>query len=407
MRQSDLKGVSWSRRRWLTATAGAGCALAAAPAGSTAARANWRADADAEALSFLIVSDTHYQADKEQPTRLNEASRGVNQRLIETLNALPGQRLPEEIGGGEVGQPRGVIHLGDMVDTGDKQGGVHPSMTDSEWKHFEEDYGLTGTEGKLRYPVYELHGNHDSPRQRNTPIEGIMRRNERRPGLRNISENGLHYSWDWGNIHFVSLGIVVGPNDDDQPISRYDSYQSLPFLVADLEQHVGDSGRPVVLLQHVDLQRYVRPCVGDEAGGSREICCEGMAKIAWCSSNCQRSRGIAKEEWSFCDVAAYYRAIAPYNVAAIFHGHLHARRTDRWDGERIDAAQGIPVFGVKNAGAGGGDRAFFYCQVAAGELVIREYRSRGQEGWHPEQSQTQWSHEYWRVPLAAAPAVPR
>ena len=28
--------------------------------------------------------------------------------------------------------------------------------------------------------------------------------------VQNISESGLHYSWDWGHVHFVNLGIVVG-----------------------------------------------------------------------------------------------------------------------------------------------------------------------------------------------------
>jgi hypothetical protein len=180
-----------SRRTLLHAgaVAGAGWALGASPSRRSVAAAD-------DAPSFFVISDTHYLAQRDQPTKLTADSRDVNDRLIETLNGLPGQTLPAALGGGDVGEPRGVIHLGDVVDTGDKFGGVHEQMTDTEWKHYVEQFGLTGREGKLRFPIYEIHGNHDSPRQRNAPVEGIMRRNGDRPGLKNVSDNGLHYSWD-------------------------------------------------------------------------------------------------------------------------------------------------------------------------------------------------------------------
>ncbi len=391
-------GAHRSRRAFLktTAAAGAGWAL------GSGVQPAWTEEpaGQAEPLAFFVVSDTHYHAQRERPTKLLPDNQAVNQRLIETLNTLPGQRLPESLGGGLIGTPRGVLHLGDMVDTGDKAGGVHGTMTDSEWKHYVEDYGLTGQDGRLRYPVYEVHGNHDSPRQKNTPIQQIIRRNADRPGLTHVSANGLHYSWDWAGIHFVALGIVVGPNDLDMPVSRYESFDSLPFLIDDLDKHVGDSGRPVVLMQHIDLHRYSRPCETDQASaGSREPCCPGMETIAWCNSGCEQAPGIAKEEWSFCDVAAYYQAIRGYNVAAIFHGHLHGRRIDRWDGKRLDADEGIPVFGSNNSGAGGGNRSLFYCTVDNGQLVIHEYQSRGEHGWDPERAALTWHTQPWKVPL--------
>jgi cytolysin (calcineurin-like family phosphatase) len=380
--------------------------LGAGAAAASTMSWNWPATAATEAVSgaddrfsFLIISDTHLLAQRDSPGRIDEGSAALNDRLIEAINELSDQSLPEQLGGGTVDTPRGVIHLGDVIDTGDKSGSVHDQMADTEWKHYVDRYGLTGEEGKLRFPIYEIHGNHDSPRKHNVAIDGIMQRNADRSGLKNISGNGLHYSWDWGRIHFVALGIVVGPNDDDLPISRYDSYQSLPFLIADLEKHVGNSGRPVVLLHHIDLHRYARPCEVENAGASRTICCNGMAQTAWCSSGCEGTAGISREEWSHCDVAAYHRSLQPYNIAAIFHGHLHARRTDRWDGSDLKAPQGIPVFGSNNSGAGGGDRSLFYCRAENHQLTVYEYRSRGEQGWDKELAELYWNPEAWHVPL--------
>lgn len=375
-----------TRREFLQATARAGAGLAL----------GWPADD----LAFFVISDTHMLADTTSPGTINAARWALNERLVDVLNTLPGQALPTALGGGIVAPPRAVLHLGDISDSGDRLGALHEQMTATEWAAHTRLYGLTGTEGKLRYPLYEVHGNHDTPRGENVVIQGLKARNARRRGLTAMSSNGLHYSWDWDGIHFIALGIVVGANQEDLPISRYGAYDSLAFLIEDLRTHVADSGRPVILLQHVDLQRYSVACDDSVKGGSRVMCCEGMARIAWHSKDCPKhADGISMSEWSACDVRAYHQALAPYNVAAIFHGHLHARRTDVWDGRSVTAARGIPVFGAKNAGAGGANRAFFYCKVEGPDLVIREYQSLGEEGWSPERAALRWDPRLWRVPL--------
>jgi hypothetical protein len=78
---------------------------------------------------------------------------------------------------------------------------------------------------------------------------------------------------------------------------------------------------------------------------------------------------------------------------------LHGRRTERWEETELNVPGGIPVFGSNNSAAGGGNRALFYCRVEDDQLVIREYGSRGIEGWHPERAQIEWTPEVWRVPL--------
>ncbi len=381
-----------SRRQFLgTVTA---CSLTALDAQS----GNAQARSGLDPFGFLIISDTHLLASIEEPTLIDPSRLALTQNLIRRLNELAGTSMPDSIGGGVVQEPRGVIHLGDMIDTGDKAGARQAEMSITEWNRHAELFGVQGNDGMLRYPIYEVHGNHDSPRLRNVAIEGMIDRNRRRQGVADISPNGLHYSWNWGGVCFIALGIVVGPNDDDLPISRYDSYESLSFLQSTLAKQVGDSGRPIVILHHVDLLRYSRPCDVTESGGDRSVCCNGMATTAWCNRGCEGSKGISRDEWSHCDIAAYARAIEPYNVAAIFHGHLHARRTDHWPAKNR-YRESVPVFGCKNSGAGGADRAIFYVESDGTQLTVREYRSLGEQGWDAQASKLSWHPEAWRATL--------
>jgi cytolysin (calcineurin-like family phosphatase) len=359
-------GLRWTRRKFLkTGAAAAGtvlpCSAAGAPAESTHGN-----------FGFLVVSDTHIKAPEDAPDTLVSEIDGVNQRLITLLNKLPGQSLPQAMGGGKVGEIKGVLHLGDMIDSGDKgTGDLSVRRQATEWAAYVRHFGLTGRDGGLRHPVYEVHGNHDSVREMNVVIRSMLERNRKRPGVTHLSESGLHYSWDWEGVHFIALGIVVGHNDRNLPIGRYRAHDSLQFLRKDLKEKVGSSGRPVILMHHIDLLRYSTPASdASERGG----------------------------EWSACDVAAFHEAIQGYQIAAIFHGHLHALRTDRWDGTHISAGEGgIPVFGTRASGAQGANRGLFYCAVEGGELIIRELASlAAPDGWLEEN--TRWVNQ-WRVPL--------
>jgi hypothetical protein len=183
-------------------------------------------DRPAEDLTFFVVSDTHYglspRGDETLPL------------LVEKMNRLPGTEYPQKIGGGKVVVPRGVLHIGDVTNDGKEK----------PWKMFVRDYGLTGTEGKLNFPVYETFGNHDGG-PKSLVRTAIKERNCGRAGLTEVSENGRHYSWDWNNIHIVSLDI--SPGTTKRP---YDPEHSSEFAAKDLAKHVGRSGRPVILLHH-------------------------------------------------------------------------------------------------------------------------------------------------------------
>lgn len=347
-----------SRREFLGASISSAVAACGASAGEPG-----------DELAFFVVGDTHYLADRQSPDKLDPVSAATNARLIEVLNRLPGTVIPESAGGGTVATPRGLIHAGDLIDSGDKNGGPYPRMQQTEWRGFAKDYGLTGKDGRLRYPVYEVHGNHDSPPGNGLAIEQIAQRNRSRPGVTNVSGNGVHYSWDWGRVHLVNLGIVVGAVKEVTRRRRYNPLESLDFLVADLADKVGKSGRPVILTHHVDVARYSTPPNPD-----------GPATNA---------------EWDPADVRGYYNALKPYNVLAILYGHTHARNIYRWDGTPKKAERGLPVYNVaKAAHFGSKQQAVFYFHLRGEKLTVRELTT-------PDRWETiAWTPQTWSGDIA-------
>ncbi len=384
-----MKNDLQSRRRFIKNLTTAGAAISLLPttgfslpnirAGTAHAVAS---SATADPLSFLIVTDTHYDARVGDKTdELVQWIDVVNKRLLDRLNELPGKALPNNIGGTEVTEPRAVIHLGDMIDSGDKTGAIWEARQHTEWDEFVRDYGMTGTDGHiLRYPVYELFGNHDSTREWTPALEGIYNRNQSRldrGAIMNLEpEYKQHCSWDWGGIHFITLGHVVGHHPDGLEHGRMEPFNSYDFLVNDLARNVGDTGKPVVLLQHVDIFRFSDPDACDPD-----------------------SSGRTSDWWHPCDVRAYHEALQGYNVVGIFHGHLHGRQIGTWDGTNNQGAPGgYRIMGSNNSAAGGGNRAFWYCRVEDEELVVREAFSTGTEtGWAA--NNWGWRSEVWRLPL--------
>ena len=321
-----------TRRQFLAASAAVPALAAAAPAD--------------EAVAFFLVGDTHFLADHDAPAKLDPRSATVAPALVDALNRLPGTDIPAAAGGGTVLPVRGVIHAGDCIDSGDK---TNAAMTATEWSAFADAYGLTGADGRLKVPVYEVHGNHDSPRGDGLAVKKIAERNKTRPGVTNVSRNGVHYSWDWGPVHFVNLGIVVGGTPAEARVRRYAPLDSLSFLIDDLREKVGTSGRPVVVTHHVDVLRYAQPLPVDD-------------------------KKAASMEWNPADVKGFHDAVKGYTVAAILYGHTHARNVHHWDGTNKAATAGIPTFNVDNSSHySGNTQAFFYFELRGGNLTVREY----------------------------------
>ncbi len=323
--------------------------------------------------SFLLASDTHYLANKENPAEMDETSRDINARLIEWLNKLPGTEIPAEAGGGRVEGVQGVIHSGDLIDTGDKQGDVHVAMQKTEWSAFNADWGLNGGDGKLKLPVREVWGNHDGPQGRGVVIDGLRERNTKRKDV-NVSANGMHFSWDWNGVHFVNVGLTVGARKDVERPRRYASLESLDFLKQDLAERVGDSGRPVVITHHIDVARYCAPLAPEL---------------------------VTKNEWDYSDVAAYHEVLTKYRIAAILYGHTHVRKIFPWDGttpkftKDAPPVKGIAVFNTDNSAHFKSDtQAVMYFTVTDKEVIAREFATP--DAWMTGA----WTPEVWRFPIA-------
>ena len=343
--------MNLSRRQFLATSSSAVLASSV----STAAPAD-------EPVAFFLVGDTHFLADKENPAKLDERSAAVTARLVDQLNRLPGTAIPEEAGGGMVRPVHGVIHAGDCIDTGDK---TSIPMQQTEWGAFPDAYGLTGKDGKLKVPVYEVHGNHDSPRGDGLAVKKIIERNRSRPHVTNVSTNGVHYSWDWGGVHFVNLGIVVGQVSTIERRRRYAPLDSLAFLVADLKEKVGTSGRPVVITHHVDVLRYAQP-----------LPVEDMKAVGM--------------EWDPADVKGFHAALKGYTIAGILYGHTHARNVYRWDGTNKPAMTGIPTFNVDNSSHfASQQQAFFYAEIHGGKITMREFATT--DAWQTGR----WTSQVW------------
>ncbi len=235
---------------------------------------------------FLVVSDSHYGKSDHQK----------NLETIARMNAIEGTDLPGWLTG-KVGKPLGVIHCGDILD----------GPSDSAWKLFEEDYGITGN-AKLKFPVYETFGNHDGGLEQ-VVRQAVIRRNPLRPALAGISDNGLNYSWDWNGVHFINLGSYPG-NEwiDTCGWCHYfkDSFReplfSRNFLKQDLQKNVGSSGRPVVLVQQYGWDDF------------------------------------SKLWWTIPDRDSLAAVIKPYNIIGLFHGHSHAVENRQWNGIQIWSA---------------------------------------------------------------------
>jgi len=246
------------------------------------------AETAARDVTFISTSDSHYVS---LGTRHKDRN-AANRQTILAINEVDKLEWPESLDGGSVDAPRGVLLLGDVIDDGDHMF-EGKNISKLQYDSFLYDFGFDGTDGLLKWPVFETWGNHDGPpvgkeRHGFSFQSNLKKRNARRKekGLvSNLSSNGLHYSWDWDDVHLVSLGIY--PADAQNPRVRYnkvwhDPQGALSFLRRDLAAHVGNSDRPVILMAHC---------------------------------------GMDTDWWNAEDWRGFYDTAKPYNIAAYIYGH--------------------------------------------------------------------------------------
>ncbi|SHF92415.1 Por secretion system C-terminal sorting domain-containing protein [Mariniphaga anaerophila] len=289
-------------------------------------------------VTFFAASDIHYGYT--HATIYNAAN-------VDSMNALPGKSFPEVLGG-KVDEPRGVIIAGDAT----------VSDLTTELEAYTTDWGVN-KEGRLNYPVYDTWGNHDGSNVRNL----IKSRNKERASEVNLSENELHYSFDWDNIHFVTVGIFPG-NEPSAGVFNYNPYNSLDFLKYDLENNVGKTGEPVVIYQHFGFGSH------------------SLEPDNW---------------WTEDEADAYYNVIKDYNIIAIIHGHEHEQFFGKWNG--IDIINLPHYDDVKETG-------FCAINITGTELKAAMYNTKS--GWMETfQKDITLGSVNWNIRPSASIALPQ
>ncbi len=287
-------------------------------------------------ISFFASSDLHYGLQREGA----EPAYVYNDKLIEAMNAMPGNNYPDEIGG-IVHEPRGVIITGDLTE--------HDRP--SEIEDFTSNWGLNGEE-ELNYPVFETFGNHDGDNVR----QEIIDRNPLREHEITISDNGLHYAFNWNYVRFIAAGIFPGYEESDG-LFNYDPYESLDFIVEDLETNVGATGEPVVIYHHFGFGGHSYP--------------------TW---------------WTEDEAEEYYNAIKDYNVIAIISGHEHDHSFEQWEG--IDVIN-LPHYDDNIMGENG----FAVINITGNKLNAAFYSTK-EDDWFGDvlQKEIGLGSIFWNIP---------
>lgn len=247
----------------------------------------WPALFAAADVTFFSYSDSHYGADdggRRPPV--------VRSPKVAIINSLPGTAWPAEVGGVVEG-PRAILMQGDLIN----DGAVREKYP-TQWADYVADFGVNG-EGRCRFPVFEGVGNHDvNPDMfvfEQVKARNVVRRNLGLIG--HVSPNGYHYSWDWDGVHFVNVNLFPGnawEGEADSYGRGHHPQHAGDFLIDDLRRQVGDSGRPVVVMQHF--------------------------------------RPIDENWWTCCAADRFHRAIQDHNVIAILVGHQGGGVNNRWRG---------------------------------------------------------------------------
>jgi cytolysin (calcineurin-like family phosphatase) len=316
-------------------------------------------------VTFIATSDVHYDAFE------NEDRNGRVRDTLRHMNEIGSLAWPAQLGGGTIARPRAVVVLGDVLDDGDRmfQEKVQGAQ---QWEYFKADFGLDGTDGLLKFPVFEGAGNHDGPPAgREKSGFSFQAEEKKRNALRkekgwlaNLAAGGLHYSWNFGDVHFVQLNLY--PADQQHALIKYspqyhDPQGALTFLKQDLASQVGTSGRPVVLMSHC---------------------------------------GFDTDWWHLDDWKALYEAVKPYNVILYLYGHTGTGLRD-WKPEGEEKP-------LNCINTGQTENGFFVVQILDDRLRaayrIKQWTETKTPGAPPQKTWTgNWE---WKYPLEKKISAP-
>jgi hypothetical protein len=269
---------------------------------------------------FFLVSDLHIGAEdmKANPPVTAADSLARVRANLEIMRSLVGQPFPArpELGASlivPVRRPRALIMLGDVTD-----GHKDPLRQQEQWASFERVFPITGVPfGNSAVPAIVLAGNHDGelsgPQRR-----GLVARNRvlhQAGQISVLSSNGVHFALNWDGVHLVGLGLCAADGTDRETPFKYgqpgpgswnDPQGAFSFLKEYLERSVGNSGRPVILMQHYGF--------------------DGFSMNDW-------------NWWTPKQRRTLYQLLAGYNIAAILHGHNHHAEHYHWPDPQLHPAE--------------------------------------------------------------------
>ena len=166
---------------------------------------------------------------------------------------------------------RALIPVGDLTDTGDESRPAGPQRC-REYRAYRDAFGRCGNEGRLNFPVYDVYGNHDFPRQSAPgdvnfhPVIGQLDAISaaHRPGapadLYDHPTSGTgHYAWRWDDIWFVSVNVKPGYNLEqvgpgaDNTVRLIDPHSARGFYKSFLMSLPNSTKRQIVIVAHYPL----------------------------------------------------------------------------------------------------------------------------------------------------------
>ncbi|NER28425.1 MAG: hypothetical protein F6J89_12510 [Symploca sp. SIO1C4] len=229
---------------------------------------------DPRNVHFLITADPQYE-------NKNEERNEISKKTIKKMKSLFKDTT----------DMRGVVIAGDLTQNAIKD---PPPSFPKEYEIYQESI-----QGQARF-FFDGLGNHDLENTGWTSDPEAIKDDikERKRGSRVYkSSSKLHYSWDWDDVHFVQLNLF--PGDESAPqFPQLDPQESLSFLKKDLNDKVGSSRRPIVLISHYGFDPF--------------------------------SLGNNEKWWTEEQRKEFWDAIADYNVLAIFTGHIHPFPKGDW-----------------------------------------------------------------------------
>jgi cytolysin (calcineurin-like family phosphatase) len=236
--------------------------------------------------TFFTSTDLHFGSTTVSNADHVRQVRFMNQFANSGRHWPAGVGFPDEA----IHAPAAIITTGDNVHDGQQdEVGAYRLLFEQSW---------ISESNKL--PVLLGLGNHDVGNDcyKNNCAQRMFDyvREQAVGGVGSIDDGSRNYSWDWNGVHFLQLNKWAGDTQLGSGANGTTHDAGLAWLVNDLANNVGNSGRPVVIFQHFGLD----PFSTGEPPNTND---------PW---------------WTAGQRLQFWNLIRTYNVIGMFTGHIHS-----------------------------------------------------------------------------------